>query len=166
MTRPFTIPAFRAWLSERGGVLLPHTNEWEVVRVDTCHGILVGHRNKKGVHRFSGELDNLREDFRAGRTPAIGPEHQPRKRLGYLIEAIAARDGLECWFTGEPFASPEDHRITIEHLCAKAHGGPDHISNLVLATEEWNRRAGHLSVAEKVRLREQARATVEQADAT
>jgi 5-methylcytosine-specific restriction endonuclease McrA len=158
MTRPFTIPAFRAWLSDRGGIMLPLTNEWEVVRVDTCHGVLVGHRNKKGVHRFSGELDNLREDFRAGRTPAIGPEHQPRKRLGYLIEAIAARDGLECWFTGEPFMSAEDRGITIEHLCPKAHGGPDHISNLVLATEEWNRRAGHLSVAEKVRLREQARA--------
>ena len=37
-------------------------------------------------------------------------------------------------------------------------GGPNHISNLVLATQEWNRRAVHLSVSEKVRLREQARA--------
>jgi hypothetical protein len=158
MTRPFTIPAFRAWLSDRGGIMLPLTNEWEVVRVDTCHGVLVGYRKKKATgYTFPDALAALRADFQAGRTPALNPAQRHRKRLGMLIADIAARDGLECWFTGEPFASPEDHRTTIEHLCPKAHGGPDHISNLVLATEEWNRRAGHLSVAEKVRLREQAR---------
>lgn len=157
MARSFTIPAFREWLSQRGGILLPMTSEWEVVRVDTCHGILVGHRNRHGVVKLTGELANLRDDFKAGRTPAIGPDQKARKRLGTLIAPIAERDGLECWFSGEPFMSVDDHRITIEHLCPRAHGGPDHLSNLVIATEEWNRRAGNLSVAEKVRLRDEAR---------
>lgn len=156
--RQFTPDGFRAWLSERGGVILPPTNEWEIVRVDTCHGILVGYRKARaGGYTLTGALDDLRDDFMAGRTPAIGPDQKGRKRMGHLIRALADRDGLECWFSGRQFASAEDHRITVEHLCPKAHGGPDHLSNLVLATEEWNKRAGHLSVAEKVRLREQAR---------
>jgi 5-methylcytosine-specific restriction endonuclease McrA len=151
-------PTFNEWLSERGGTLLPLTNEWEVVRVSTCYGILVGHRNKHGVKKFVGELACLHDDYRAGRTPAIGVDQKPRRRIRHLIEAISDRDGLECWFSGEPFMSLDDHRITIEHLCPRAHGGPDHMSNLVLATEQWNRRAGNLSVAEKVRIREKTRA--------
>ena len=153
---PFSIPAFREWLSARGGILLPHTNEWEVVRVDTCHGVLVGHRNKQGAYRFTGELGTLRNDFTSGRTPAIGPEHKARKRLSYLVDAIAERDGLECWFSGTPFTGSDDERVTIEHLCPRAHGGPDHLSNLVIATQEWNARAGSMSVAQKVRLRDYA----------
>jgi hypothetical protein len=158
MRREFDIADFRKWLSERGGVLLPTTNEWETVRVKTCHGVLVGHRKKGGRFTFVGELSALRSDFMAGRTPAIGPSSQRRNRMKPLIKLIAERDGLECWFSGAGFASIDDVTITVEHLCPKAHGGPDHVSNLVLATEGWNKRAGSLSVAEKVRMRDAARA--------
>ncbi len=44
--------------------------------------------------------------------------------------------------------------ITIEHLVAKAFGGPDHISNLVLACDDCNQAVGTLSVSEKVAIRE------------
>lgn len=38
-----------------------------------------------------------------------------------------------------------------------AHGGPDHISNMVLAHRKCNEEAGHLSGREKIEIHVQAR---------
>ena len=59
-----------------------------------------------------------------------------------------ARDGDNCFFCRKPLAGD----LTVEHLVALAHGGPNHISNLVCAHAACNHEAGHLSVAEKVAL--------------
>ncbi|PGH55922.1 hypothetical protein CRT60_21980 [Azospirillum palustre] len=67
------------------------------------------------------------------------------------IKKIVERDGDACFFCGRSLGDD----ITIEHLVPITHGGPDHRSNLVLAHHACNQRADHLSVAEKVRLREE-----------
>lgn len=76
-----------------------------------------------------------------------------KKRLA-IVEALVARDGPRCWYcigelTGES--------TTLEHLCPKAHGGPEHLSNLVLACKPCNLDARDRSIAEKVKLREKKR---------
>lgn len=66
-------------------------------------------------------------------------------RIAYLI----ARDGDGCLYCGRPI---DPSACTVEHVVARAAGGPDHASNLALAHTECNAAAGHLSVAEKLRL--------------
>lgn len=152
------IERFTVWLIDCGGEVLPGTNPYEVLRTATRYGVNVIYRNKAGKINWPDELQEALSAFRAGRKINLCQSLKKRTRNQGIIDRIIERDGLECWFSGEAFSGRLDERITIEHLCAIAHGGPNHISNLVIATAEWNRKAGHLSVAEKVRLRDQARA--------
>jgi hypothetical protein len=152
------IERFTVWLIDCGGEVLPGTNPYEVLRTATRYGVNVIYRNKAGKINWPDELQEALKAFRAGRKVNLCASLKKRTRNQGIIDRIIERDGLECWFSGEAFGSRLDERITIEHLCAIAHGGPNHISNLVISMADWNRKAGHLSVAEKVRLREQARA--------
>jgi HNH endonuclease len=167
MTAPQTIKAhdhklrgFTEWLVACGAVTLPTTNQWEVLRVKTCFGTHVTYTNKKQSLKMDPKLYELKESFLSGKKISLSPDIRPRARLKGLIMDIAMRDGLECWFTGQKFTCADDSRITVEHLCPRAHGGPDHMSNLVLATQKANQMAGNLSVALKVRLREKLRTTL------
>jgi hypothetical protein len=76
------------------------------------------------------------------------------KRLAQ-IAYLMARDGDRCFYCStplfSPFPVPNTHGISVEHLVPKAHGGPDHASNLVLTCSPCNREMGALSAAEKVR---------------
>ena len=155
------IERFTIWLIECGGEVLPGTNPYEVLRTNTRFGVNIIYRNKAGKITWPDEFGEPLKAFRSGRKLNLCPTLRKRQRNQSIIDRIIARDGLECWFSGERFKDRLDPTITIEHLCAIAHGGPNHISNLVIAIEDWNRKAGHLSVAEKVRLREQARISKE-----
>lgn len=77
-----------------------------------------------------------------------------RPQLTPYKKFIAIRDGKMCWYCG--IVLPKD-KLTIEHLLSVAHGGSHHMSNLVLACEPCNLEAGTLSVASKVKLRDQKR---------
>lgn len=66
-------------------------------------------------------------------------------RIAYLM----ARDGNGCLYCGRDLTA---ETATVEHVVPKAHGGPDHASNLALSCGPCNAAAGHLSAAEKVRL--------------
>lgn len=67
-----------------------------------------------------------------------------------IIDRLLARDGLCCWLCGTLLGDD----ITIEHLVPKLYGGPNHISNYVLAHSECNHYLGSLHVAEKIKERE------------
>lgn len=43
---------------------------------------------------------------------------------------------------------------TLEHLVARAKGGPDHMDNLVLVHEECNKKVSNLPLIEKIKIRE------------
>ena len=151
--KSFPVEKFEDWLVSNGAILLPRTNEWEVVRVRTNAGVLVAYRNKFGNQTWPKELSRLKRAFLAKQTIAsISPNHKRRTKQRFQIAAISKRDGQACWFCGKPLPNVDD--ITIEHLVAKAFGGPDHISNLVLACDDCNQAVGTLSVSEKVAIRE------------
>ena len=149
----FSVKKFGDWLVSNGGVLLATTSPWEVIRVKTNSGVLIAYRDKFGRQTWTGKLLRLRDAFLDGQPiKSISPNLKPRKNQRYQIAAISKRDGQSCWFCGKPLPNVDD--ITIEHLVAKAYGGPDHISNLVLACDDCNQAVGTLSVSEKVAIRE------------
>jgi len=68
-----------------------------------------------------------------------------------LIRAIVERDGANCFFCQKPV--PRSDR-TVEHLVPRAHGGPNHLSNLFLAHKDCNNAAGSLPATQKIEIRE------------
>lgn len=64
------------------------------------------------------------------------------------------RDGNECWFCGKIMGQ----RANVEHLIPVSHGGPDCMSNKVLAHPRCNRMAGNKPLVAKIALRESMRA--------
>lgn len=147
------VDQFKAFLSGNGHQVLAPTNPWEVVRFKNANGIGVVYKNSTGRVRFTGLSGNAYKAFRSGQSyPA--PEKQRRKRIDVETKALIERDGCDCFYCGKPL-DPKD--MTKEHMLSVAHGGPNHICNLVIACCDCNREAGHLSVAEKVRLRDAKR---------
>lgn len=71
-----------------------------------------------------------------------------------LLNALIRRDGPSCFYCGAD--TTEDDR-SLEHLVPLAHGGPNHLSNLVLAHGRCNSDANHMSVMEKIKRRETQR---------
>lgn len=67
------------------------------------------------------------------------------------IAAIRRRDGDDCFYCLESMSREE---MTLEHLLPRSLKGSDSAKNLVLAHKCCNGKAGDLSIAEKVRLRE------------
>lgn len=84
-----------------------------------------------------------------------------RRNDAATVKRLLDRDGTGCFFCG----SDLDGDVTVEHLVAIAHGGPNHVSNLFLAHAECNQRAGHLSAPEKIGLAIAQRSTPSLADA-
>ncbi|MGO4672949.1 HNH endonuclease [Bosea sp. 2YAB26] len=153
----FKIETFKAWLTDCGAVVRPPSNQWEVLRVQTCDGVQVIYRNAKDIQTWPEPLIIARHAFERGNRMALSPEMKARKQLRHLIEDLAVRDGLWCWFCEVGFLTADSTEISIEHLVPKAHGGPNHPSNLVLACKPCNTEAGHLSVSEKVAIRDRKR---------
>ncbi len=153
----FSIASFKAWLTDCGAVVLPPTSQWELLRAQTCDGVQVVYRNAKNVETWPEPLITAREAFERGLRMSLSPEMKAKKQLRHLAEDLAARDGLWCWFCEIGFLDAGSAELTIEHLVPKAHGGPNHPSNLVLACKRCNSDAGHLSVAEKVAMRDRKR---------
>ena len=49
------VEKFKSWLEKRGAIVVPPTNEWEVVRFKTINGTSVVYTNKHGDLTFTGE---------------------------------------------------------------------------------------------------------------
>lgn len=135
-------------LKKLGAEILATTNPWEIARFKTIYGVGVIYQNKRGVETWSAEAKKAYQHVMShqGRIGHIKPKGRRTNRTSML--ALKERDGWECFFSGLDL---EDD-CTIEHLVPIAHGGPNHISNLVLAHAECNQAAGHASGAEKLKL--------------
>jgi hypothetical protein len=163
----------RALLTERGVEILAPTNSYEVIRFRAKAGVGVVYKNLRG--RLSAN-DQAMETFRAlasGEGGTLAPVRVTKNRVkgerrAGELAAIIERDGDRCFFCGEAlpesgWAPTPELSTTIEHLVARAHGGPEHISNKFAAHEICNLRAGHLSAPEKIAMREQMRAAAAKA---
>ena len=59
-------------------------------------------------------------------------------------EAIAKRDGPNCWLCGKPFAPKE--RPTLDHVTPKSMGGSHRLPNLKIAHYSCNTKRGRATV--------------------
>ncbi len=150
------LPALQAFITERGGEVLAPASEWEVLRFRSQGSVHVVSRQASGHIRYGGD-SALAVHCWLTKLPWRGSDShrgQPGKRLrSQHVRTLLARDGDACFLCGQPLG--ED--ITEEHLVPITHGGPDHIANKVLAHAACNRRMGHLSVMEKIGLRDAER---------
>jgi hypothetical protein len=150
---------FRAFLVERGAEVLTPTNPWEVLRIRACGGVHVLYSDKGGALTSTPVIDAAWIAFRtncawngASKTGRMGS----RKR-SVMARTLLERDGDACFYCGKPLGNDE----TVEHLMPRAQGGPNHIANCALAHDTCNKSAGHLSVMEKIKLRERMRSEKE-----
>lgn len=144
------LPKFKVWLDERGSEVLPSTNPYELIRFSTMAGVAIIHGNSRGI--VSSWSNGAEEAYRAFVVAGSWRGERRRKRTtsDYRTQAVLQRDGDICFFCGTPLGDDK----TPEHLLSITHGGRNHIANMALAHEACNRRAGHLCVVEKVKLRE------------
>ena len=141
--------ALLTWLRAAGAECLEPTNEWELIRFRAGAQTGIVYRNARDQITLVGPAREALAAFFGGAGWTAGVAIK-RARLGPRVAALMERDGPDCWLCGKALGDD----VTQEHLVPVGHGGPNHLSNLVLAHEECNRELGHLSVAEKVRLRE------------
>ncbi|MCB1719740.1 MAG: HNH endonuclease, partial [Candidatus Competibacteraceae bacterium] len=103
--------------------------------------------------RFTGDSAEAYRAFDNGKSWQGTDKNKARLvRRSPKVKTLLRRDGGNCFYCREPLGDD----ITVEHLVCRAHGGPNHISNLVLAHGQCNHAAGHLSAAEKVAIRDHA----------
>lgn len=147
--------ALGPWLAARGAEVLTTTNPWEVARFRAGGEVSIIYEGATGAVSCVGP--HAQEALTAFQKGAswTAPAQTRRKAVKkpVLIRTLIERDGDACFFCG--LALGDD--ISVEHLVPRVHGGPNHISNYVLAHAACNRLVGHLSAAEKVRQRDAMR---------
>lgn len=150
---------FREWLCSQGAEILAPTNPWELLRFTSYGATSVLYRNAAGVLSWTGESGVAWKCWRTG-APWVAVDKTNRrsgsKKTSPVIRTLLDRDGDGCFYCQREMNTSD---ITIEHLVSRAHGGPNHISNYVLAHTACNKDAGHLSVMEKILLREKRKDT-------
>lgn len=143
---------FKAWLQAHGAQLLQTTSEWEVVRFKSGDTTSIIYQKKSGDLTFTGESLAAWNAFRSNQHWR-GAAKTKRRNNSPVVATLIKRDGDECFFC---LGRIPDGFESVEHLVAVTHGGPNHVSNFVLAHRDCNAKAGHLSAAEKIAIRVQA----------
>lgn len=139
------INGFKEWLILQGCEILPTTNEYETLRFKGRE-VGVVYRSGKTSNNYTVHAIKcfLKKQAWNGRPINIG------RKPGYVKEKIKLleRDGNKCFYCGLPL----EEDITVEHLLSLVSGGPNTLSNMVLAHEECNQLAGILTIVEKINL--------------
>lgn len=144
---------FEDFLRARGSQIMSVTNDYEVMRFTGANGSpCMIYRKGNGsltwqpcaLEAYTAFANNA--EWRA--CEKTKRKAGAAKRLNRL-KTLADRDGHSCFFCGQVKPLEE---MTIEHFVPVCSGGPNHISNMAIACASCNREAGHLSVAEKLKL--------------
>lgn len=147
------LPAVRDFLAARGAEVLEPTNEWEVVRFRAAGATAVIYTNASGRITPSNQAAHAAMNaFVSGGKWNAGVAAPRRARRTPEVVALLERDGDCCFLCRKPLGND----ITVDHLVPRTAGGPNHIANKALAHKGCNLRMGHLSLMEKIALREQA----------
>lgn len=145
------LEAFKKWIQANGGVILPNTNQYELIRFK---GLSVGIVYISG--KTSGTYtDSAIDSWRRGKSWDNAPISTKRKSGGYkkYHNGLVERDGRICMICGDLLM----HDITVEHLQPLTAGGKNSIENMVLAHEKCNQKLSNLSLVEKLKLIVEAR---------
>lgn len=143
--RKYNPGAFISWLQGYGCEILPKTNDFEDVRWRGSHvGVRYTSGKTNGPYAYRAIIAFVKRQKWDG-----GPVRTGRKKSYVKQKAhILKRDGSDCFFCGLPLGDD----ITVEHLIALTRGGPNALSNMVLAHEDCNAGAHTQDVAVKVRV--------------
>lgn len=141
---------FIGFLGSAGAEILSPTNPWEVLRFKANCEIGIVYKNKNDNLTFVGQAEEAREAF-INKKSWSACKKLPRVKKSGVVTTLLSRDGNNCFYCGLQL---EDGKETVEHLFSINQGGRNHIANLALAHFECNNEASHLSVVEKVKLRE------------
>lgn len=142
---------FTKWLDAKGAQILVPTNEWELCRFKTNAGTGIIYTNKTGRLRFTGDSLAAWTAYVTGGGWRAAPATKRRLKSSPTCAALRKRDGDDCFFCQ---TSVEVEDESVEHLVSITHGGPDHLANMALAHRTCNAEAGHMSVMDKILLRE------------
>ncbi len=147
MTHISELDNFERFLTKRGAVMQPLTNEWEVLRFKTVSGVSVIYKNKAGFLTFTGES---LEAFKAYKNKKPWRAVAPRERHEKDIKLrLFVRDGKQCFCCRAKL--PKD-QLTIEHLLSVGHGGTNNINNLVVMCKPCNLKMGKKPLAIKIKM--------------
>lgn len=147
------LAGLKDWLSARGAQVLATTNPYEVVRFRAGQEVAVVYAKGNGQLTYQGLARKALNAFACNGAWSAGVAVKRVKRSADE-RTLLERDGPLCFLCCCELGDD----ITVEHLVSVAHGGPNHIANKVLAHERCNQRMGHLSVMEKIALRDKVRA--------
>jgi hypothetical protein len=146
---------FNDWLKANGAEVLDSTNEWEWCRFRIDNVVSVVYKNGRGTIGSGFAKDGQKIFFafiNNNKFPKI--EHKNKAPLKYktkVLSLIVKRDGDHCFYCSNKLV---ENDMTVEHLIPRSAGGKNHLSNLALSCQKCNLEAGHLSVMEKIKLRE------------
>lgn len=147
------LDTIKAFLAARGAEVLIPTSQWEVLRFRAGDVTSIVYRNAQDQLNLTGQSQAALKSF-FNQTPwrAMPKRKRTRsnKRSPLRVAELLARDGDCCFLCGGPLGDD----ITEEHLVAVTHGGPNHIANMALAHCKCNLQMHHLSVMEKIALRD------------
>ena len=152
---------FVAWLQVRGAKTLPPTNPYEAIRFRSNHhnGVSIIYLSKAGKMTFEGVAEEAWRAFlgKDNKAEWNSDRFVPkiRSKTTRVLSALIRRDGPECWYCGRAL---NGKTATVEHICARSVGGPNHVANFCLACDPCNKEAENLPVVKKVELRERKRA--------
>ena len=134
-----------------GAEVLPETNEYELLRFNCLLGIGVIYQGKRGISVSGPIVTEAFECYSKAKEWRGKGKPQVRQQMTQKQRQLLVRDGNECFYCGYEM-QPEN--ISVEHVLSRLHGGSNRMENLVLAHKKCNEEASHLTVIDKIRLRE------------
>ncbi len=145
------------WAIAEGAEKQALTNPYELVRLRVQGGVAIVYRKDNGKQTWNELAQKIRTAMEA-KQPWPDDLRLVEKTVEPFVygqnaithRTLIQRDGDGCFYCFEE----KTGFMSIEHLVARAHGGPPHISNKFRACTKCNEGAGHLSAPEKIRLRE------------
>src|SRR5687767_4002721 len=126
--KPAALATFEKRLKAAGAEILGPTNPYEVLRFRTSKGVGVIYTGRRG-ETWNAEALAARDHLDAGKGSLAPVAVRGRRNDRSTVATLLKRDGDACFFCGIDLGGD----ITVEHLVAVPHGGPNHISNLYLA---------------------------------
>lgn len=146
---------FERFVADRGGEVLAPTSEWELVRFRANNLTAIIYTKANGSVTFHGGAKTAWDAYlRQNKWSAGNKTKRKKGGQSVVIQSLIRRDGHECFYCGRNVA---DDDASVEHVVPLNAGGTNHIANKVLAHRQCNSEAGHMSVIEKVKLREAKR---------
>jgi len=145
------ITAFKDWLREHGCEIQEPSNEYELVRFRSAIGVGVLYTGKRGLSCNVPFVVDAVQLFLAGQQWEAG-KIAPKKRITSpkRKKELLFRDGDICFYCGKPLEAD----ITEEHLVPISQQGYNRLDNVVLAHFGCNALAGHMSLVQKIHLRD------------